>query len=99
MRKIESEMLAAILNRRDWEKDNTEVRIRPRNANRGEADSAAIFLHGNHIASYLYSSGTLEVNEDTLSRWPTVTTKSRLRALGADIEQKDRIIYLNGHAV
>jgi hypothetical protein len=34
-----------------------------------------------------------------LRQWPTVTTKSRLRALGANLTQKRGVIYLNGNPV
>lgn len=52
-----------------------------------------VTLHGNRIA---YGG---KVDIDTLRRWPTVTTKSRLRALGFDIQQRAGAIYLDGEHV
>ena len=95
MRKIEKEMRAAIVDRRDWSKDNTTV-IFPL------AGIGKVFLHGNHIADcFTDSDGDLCAvpNRDTLAQWPTVTTKSRLRALGVDLTQKAGVISIDGEAV
>ena len=70
MRIIEKQMNTAILNRKDWKNDNTEVIYSP------ERDASYVMLHGNHIATIgdtyleLYSCG-----------YKTVTTKSRLNAI------------------
>ena len=88
MRLIEKEMLNAINNGSNWRKDNTEVM----HIN----DIAQVYLHGHHIASVY---GDVDVNAATLRRWPTVTTKSRLRALGADVYTRNHVTYLNGEAL
>jgi len=76
MRKIEREMIQAIIDRRYFSKANTKVTIVvPKGA-----DSKAemrVYLHDNHIASYT-DDGRLYINHQG---WKTVTTKSRLNAL------------------
>jgi hypothetical protein len=68
MRKIESEMIAAVKGDINWSKDNTSVII--------EDGISKVYLHGNLIAEIddvslkLYDGG-----------WQTTTTKSRLNAL------------------
>jgi hypothetical protein len=68
MRKIESQMIAAIKANKDWKLDNTEV-VTCTNV-------ADVFLHGNLIARIgetwieLFDGG-----------WQTQTTKSRLNAI------------------
>ena len=86
MRKIEEEMLKAIINKYQWSKDNTTVYASPR--------KCEVWLHGNHIAD-VFNDYSVKVNKYTLKRWPTVTTKSRLRALGVNVYTKNHQIYLN----
>lgn len=90
MRKVEKQMIAAIKNRSPFHGRNTTVYI--------NTSKAEIFLHGNHIADWTWDGG-LSVNEYTLSRWPSVTTKSRLRALGANVYTKKHQVYLDGKAI
>ena len=71
MRKIEREMIQAIIDGRNWKKANTEVEAHPSGNN-----EMRVFLHGNNIASYY--DGNLYVNH---CGWQTVTTKSRLNSL------------------
>jgi len=87
MRKIERDMLTAVIDGRAWQYGNTRVTA-----------GGDVYLHGHHIASRL-SSGALIVRRDTLRDWPTATTISRLRALGASIEVKARKVYLDGEFV
>ena len=76
MRKIESEMNAAIRGRRDWAKANTSVVI-------NDSNDALVYLHGNFIAKVsqhfvqLFDGG-----------WQSVTTKSRLNAILDDFHYK-----------
>lgn len=96
MRVIEKEMLSAvernlICNGGHWAKDNTSVFRRGR-------QGVDVFLHGHHIA-HVKSDGVVEVNKETLARWPTNTTKSRLRALGVNVYTKNHVTYLDGEAV
>lgn len=102
MRKIEEQMVAAVLAAKEWKRDNTEVTV-PEYARKTNEDTGTefvevnVWLHSNHIATVeLVRSLTdstenkfmvhaLVVNKDTLADWPTRTTKSRLRALGATV--------------
>ena len=71
MRVIEVEMVQAVLGRKNWAKDNTRVEVKD--------GVVEVYLFGNHIADIL--DGIVKTNEATLARWPTRTTKSRLKAL------------------
>lgn len=71
MRVIEVEMVQAVLGRKNWAKDNTRVESHP--------TEVRVYLFDNHIADVV--DGVVEINKETLARWPTRTTKSRLRAL------------------
>ena len=73
MRKIESEMVAAVHNHRDWSKSNTRVDIK--------GPHAMVFLHGNHIATMNRFDGVLEFYGGPDRRWFSRTTFSRLNAL------------------
>lgn len=97
MRKIEREMLAAIENRRFWNHSNTCVDFVT--AGNPHGPRSEVYLHGNHIADYWHDSKTLDVDARTLALWPTPTTKSRLRALGANVYTKKGTTYLDGEAL
>lgn len=86
MRKIEQHMLQALREHRDWAEANTRV-----------TENGNVYLHGNHIARV--EDDEVQVNEDTLYRWPTNTTLSRLRALGAHVHVKAGVVYLNNQPV
>ena len=70
MRKIESQMIAAIHNNQNWSNSNTTVHFNE------ESNTSIVRLHGNKIA---------EVTDDSMTifdgGWQTTTTKSRLNAL------------------
>ena len=70
MRKIETQMIAAVQNNQDWQSANTSVHFDP------ESGISIVRLHGNKIA---------EINDDSMTifdgGWQSVTTKSRLNAL------------------
>jgi hypothetical protein len=88
MRKIENQMMDAIYNRINWQKDNTLV-------NAIDDVNSAVYLHGNHIADVNSRTGLVMVNNITLANWPTPTTKSRLRALGANVTTKRGQTFLD----
>lgn len=95
MRKIEKEMCNAIVDRRDWSKDNTRVHF-------SCTGFGKVYLHGNHIADAtrnIYGSIIITPNRDTLADWPTPTTKSRLRALGVNLTQRAGVISIDGEVV
>ena len=70
MRKIESEMQAAIAERRNWSKSNTCVSVDSDN-------NTTVTLHGNTIAT-IFNNGDMRLSS---CGWETVTTKSRLNAI------------------
>ena len=70
MRKIESQMNAAIADGRDWSKDNTSVHWNP------EEGVALVRLHGNKIAEI--GEGFIRLFD---GGWQSNTTKSRLNAI------------------
>ena len=92
MRKIENQMIAAVQNRAPWHLDNTSIKPI-------DDVNCAVYLHGNHIADVNSQTGFVMVNADTLRRWPTPTTKSRLRALGANVATRKGVTYLNNIAI
>jgi hypothetical protein len=92
MRKIESEMLAAIRNGKNWAGANTTVAVEGHKSDQ----SVDVYLHGNRIACYNTFNGW----RITLAGWNTNTTRSRLRALltmlGGSLAVKGGTPYLNG---
>jgi hypothetical protein len=70
MRKIETQMCAAVQSNSDWQSANTSVHFDP------ETGVSVVRLHGNKIA---------EVSDNDMTifdgGWQTTTTKSRLNAL------------------
>lgn len=100
MRKIEKMMLNAVLAKKDFTNSNTAVFfVSASESGNPNGSRSEVFLHGNHIADYWHESGSLEVNERTLAQWATVTTKSRLRALGANVTTRKGQTFLNGSLV
>lgn len=102
MRKIEQQMLNAIHNKLDkWMNNNTAVfYISASESGNPNGSRSEIYLHGNLIAEYWHDLPTpLEVDTVTLARWQTPTTKSRLRALGANVTTRKGVTYLNNVAV
>lgn len=100
MRKIEHQMLSAIAKRTNWKNDNTAVfYISADESGNPHGGRSEVFLYGNHIADYWHDSDTLQADAKTLALWPSKTTKSRLRALGASVTTKNGETYLNGAKV
>ena len=104
MRKIEKQMIEAIRSGKNWESANTRVK---HFADDGEF-YANIFLHGNHIATVRTRHwpwpndkhfDDVQPNEHTFSRWPTATTRSRLRALGVDASIKNFHACIDGRTL
>lgn len=86
-------MLAAVRFHANWSSGNTTV-VRHR-IPRAAPPCRGVYLHGNHIAD-VPVGGPVVVNIETLRRWPTSTTVSRLRALGVDARIKGRVPYIDG---
>jgi hypothetical protein len=93
MRLIEKMMVAAVNDRHTLINGNTAVYF-----SNGTiyGPRSEVSLHGNNIAYVYHDTGKVAVNTYTLSKWPTATTKSRLRALGVKVTTKQGIIYING---
>ena len=70
MRKIERQMLQALVEVKDWSKDNTRVET--------NGHYSDVYLHGHRIAVYYPSDSTLHINN---CGYATRTTKSRLNVL------------------
>ena len=70
MRKIERQMLQALVEVKDWSKDNTRVET--------NGHYSDVYLHGHRIAEYTPSDSSLKVNN---CGYATNTTKSRLNTL------------------
>ena len=80
MRKIESQMVAAIKSNKDFKVANTEVT--------NEGNVSRVFLHGNQIATIgenfiqLFDGG-----------WQTSTTKSRLNAILSEFGMTGECVF------
>ena len=102
MRKIEQQMLSAVYSKVDkWTNNNTAVfYISSGESGNPNGSRSEIYLHGNLIAEYWHDLPTpLEVDRVTLARWSTPTTKSRLRALGANVSTRKGVTYLDNVAI
>jgi hypothetical protein len=92
MRKIEQQMIDAIHSQKRWAVANTIV-------SPIDDTNVAIYLHGHEIAIVNTHNGFTMTNIDTLKRYPTNTTKSRLRALGVNVATRKGVTYLNDFAI
>lgn len=97
-RKIEQQILAAIREGRFWQSGSTCVMFN------AERNVCTVYLHGNRIA--VYSAGNdararlmnikdVAAIRDTFRRFPTATTRSRLRALGIDASIKRGVAMID----
>ena len=99
MRLIETEMLEAVRDGRDWSKNNTRVEVESGDCIQFIAN---VYLHNHLIAVVWHRKGcddVVTVSEETLRNWPTRTTMSRLRALGVDVCTRKGEVILNGKAI
>tara|TARA_Y100000114_G_scaffold39989_1_gene35583 strand:+ start:1647 stop:2261 length:615 start_codon:yes stop_codon:yes gene_type:complete len=93
MRQIETKMINAIKDGKGMTSGNTEVEVMSARSDEYSGEIVCqVSLHGNHIATvYALTVGDGEPslfampNLFTLHKWPTPTTKSRLRALGVHV--------------
>jgi hypothetical protein len=92
MRKIEQLMNNAIHSQKRWALQNTIV-------SPIDDVNVAVYLHGHEIAIVNTYNGFVMTNIDTLRRYPTNTTKSRLRALGVSVSTRKGVTYLDGKAI
>lgn len=82
MRAIEREMVAAFNGNRNFRKSNTQVVV-----NDGKVD---VFLFGNKISTKDIATGEVRFSN---CGFDTITTASRLRALGARCGIKNGVMY------
>lgn len=61
-----------------------------------EVYNGTVYLHGNAIIKRDPSTGHVYVR---LSGWNSVTTRSRLRSVGANVHCKDFTPYINGEVM
>ena len=89
MRKITQDAIKALYEKRDFKRDNTEVK---EVINYSSATSSMVmYLHGSGIAKL--TKGELYIRH---AGWQTNTTKERLNGLpNVNIHQKDFTWYLN----
>lgn len=92
MRKIEQLMKNAIHHHVRWSLQNTIVSPL-------DEITVAVYLHGHEIALINQRTGFVMTNVDTLRRYPTNTTKSRLRALGVNVATRKGVTYLDGKEI
>jgi hypothetical protein len=87
MRKIEQEMISAIVQKKDWRKDNTSVSIghNPSDIDKKDGLCIIVTLHGNFIAELKYQKEYGWTMWLTNSGWATRTTHSRLNAIIKEI--------------
>lgn len=83
MRQIEKKMIQAVKAGKNFRSGNTVVNV--------DGSGIKVYLHGNCI--YAVYEG---VKRFTLAGWNTVTTRSRLNALGVDVRQKNWSPIFNG---
>lgn len=101
MRKIEQQMLSAIINKRNFKSGNTRVEYFPEIVKPvfAQIEMAKVYLHNNHIATFAYFRSEVYINDVTLMEYPSRTTFSRLRALGVRPElelKKARATFEHG---
>ena len=80
MRKIEEKMIQAIINGKNFRQGNTEVKVFDKHID--------VLLHGNLIAQIDTTKKPYVMKVDNCG-WYSVTTKSRLNALGCRIVQRN----------
>lgn len=97
MRVIEQEMVNAIKSGNNWAKGNTSFIVSA--SHPASSFTAEVFLHGNRIAWVSGAERYITTDIETLREYPTVTTKSRLRALGVNVCTKQGITYLNDERI
>lgn len=102
MRKIETQMVSAIKNLKEWRSGNTEVRHIINNSfPHNPVVGVDVLLHGHRIASIHAPAGHPTNVFITDAGWQTTTTKSRLNAVlrsfcqGASVFQRNYEWFLS----
>lgn len=92
MRKIEKLMLNACQNNKAFSLDTTKV-------SPIDAINCAVYLYGHHIADYNSETDFVMVNMNTLKKYPTNATRSRLRALGVNVYTKKGKTFIDEKSI
>lgn len=82
MRKIEAQILAAVKAGMPGAYGNTTITT---------GLGLAVYLHGHRIAYTPLGTTALAIDYDTLTKWPTKLTKSRLHLLGLNPDSPVKI--------
>lgn len=83
MKAIEKKMVAAVNGRKNWSESNTDVEC--------VDGDVYVRLFGNLIYRIVHG-----IHEFNLCGWNTVTTRSRLNALGVGLYKKNFVPYYKG---
>lgn len=86
MRTIDSNVVNAVNNRKNYKSGNTRVEVVNNNV--------FVYLHGNLIYKIID-----DVTAFTLAGWNTSTTRSRLNALGVAVKQRNFQAVFNGKVI
>lgn len=92
MRQIERNMVNAVKNGRNFKSGNTRVNVAKENG----VTVIRVYLHENCICELSRNLSGLDSRYFTLAGWNTVTTRSRLNALGVNVTQKNFDPYFDG---
>ena len=93
MRNIEEEMLHAIHHGEGFTKGNTAVIWNE------SGEAFYVSLHGNTIARGETQGYDFRITAVNLCGWNTVTTRSRLRALGVPVTTKNGVPYIGKNEI
>lgn len=88
MRKVEKNMLNAVIAKNNWRSGSTTVNYDDKK------ELSTVYLHGNKIATIDHKSSLMVIFD---GNFRSNTTKSRLVALGANLKQKSGEWLLDGH--
>ena len=88
MRKVEQDMVTAVLTYRNVNLSNTCVEVKD--------GTVHVSLHGNTIYQKDINTGSAQF---TLAGWDTNTTRSRLRALGVGVYHKDGLPHYKDNPI
>ena len=95
MRQIEEMMINAVNNCKSFTANNTAVKVNKENG----CTVIRVYLHNNCIFEKVQNLDGLFERYFTLAGWNTSTTRSRLRALGVDVYQKNYAPMYNGKEI
>ena len=95
MRQIEEKMVNAVNNYKNFSSSNTVVNVSKENG----CTVIRVYLHNNCIFEKVQNLDGWFERYFTLAGWNTTTTRSRLRALGVDVYQRNYVPMYNGKEI